>query len=169
MRSLGILLATGVMLFASQAAFAQRDAGSKMRGEYNFWGNSAGGAMRSGRDYSRYYREYARDAQPVNPEVAREAADTIGQYITKAQRHLAWMRTQAQTGNDKETLASLDAIDKNLADAAKSHHEMHDTCLKADVDATGSMQCCQQIDESLAKAISDHDKLMKRLARAKKQ
>lgn len=168
MKPLGFLLASGVILFATQAAFAQRDAGSKARGETYFWGNSAGGAMRSGRDYSHYYRQYARDAQQVNPEVARETADTIGQYITKAQRHLAWMRTQAQTGNDKETLASLDVIDKNLADAAKSHHEMHDTCLKANVDAAGSMQCCQQIDESLAKAISDHDKLMKRLTRAKK-
>lgn len=122
--------------------------------------------MRSARDYSNHYRQYAQSvpAQQVNPEVAREAADTIGAYITKAQRHFAWMRTQAQTSNDEETLTSLDVIDKNLAAAAKAHHEMHDTCLKATVDAAGSMKCCQEIDRALGAAIAEHDKLMKKLA-----
>lgn len=161
-----VALAAVVAVGLPSIATAQRDAGSKMRGEYNFYGRSGGTSMRGARDYSSHYREYAQSvpAQEVNPEVAREAADVIGTYITKAQRHFAWMRTQAQKANDTETLASLDSIDKNLAAAAKSHHEMHDTCLKANVDAAGSMKCCQQIDDSLAAAIADHDKLMKRLA-----
>lgn len=153
-----------VALAIPSTAYAQRDAGSKIRGEYGFYGNSGGSAMRSARDYSHYYRQYAQQAQPVNPEVAREAADSIGTYLIKAQRHFAWMRTQAQAGNDKDTLAALDDIDKNLAAAAKSYHEMHDTCLKASVDSGASMKCCQQIDEHLSKAITEHDKLMKRLA-----
>ena len=161
-----IVLALIALAVPANLAHAQRDAGAKIRGEYNFYGNSAGSSMRSARDYSNYYRQYAQSApaQQVNPDVAREAADTIGTYITKAQRHFAWMRTQAQASNDKETLTALDAIDKNLAAAAKSHHEMHDTCLKANVEAAGSMKCCQEIDESLAAAIAEHDKLMKRLA-----
>ena len=163
-----IALALLALVIPASTALAQRDAGSKIRGEYNFYGSSGGSAMRSARDHSSYYRQYAQSAQPVNPEVAREAADTIGTYITKAQRHFAWMRTQAQASNDKETLTSLDEIDKNLAAAAKSHHEMHDTCLKANVDAAGSMKCCQEIDDHLAKAIADHDKLMKKLASPKK-
>jgi len=160
--ALAVIMAIGL----PSTAMAQRDAGSKMRGESNFYGKSAGSSMRSARDYSTYYREYAKSApaQEINPEVAREAADVIGTYITKAQRHFAWMRTQAQKANDTETLASLDSIDKNLAAAAKSHHEMHDTCLKVNVDAGGSMKCCQVIDEELAAAIAEHDKLMKRLA-----
>lgn len=163
-----IAVALLALLVPASTALAQRDAASKIRGEYNFYGSSGGSAMRSARDNSAYYRQYAQSAQPVNPEVAREAADAIGSYITKAQRHFAWMRTQAQTNNDKETLTSLDEIDKNLAAAAKSHREMHDTCLKANVDAAGSMKCCQEIDDHLAKAIADHDKLMKKLAGPKK-
>lgn len=161
-----IALALLALVVPASTANAQRDAGSKIRGEYNFYGNSGGSAMRSARDSSNYYHQYAQSApaQQVNPEVAREAADAIGTYITKAQRHFAWMRTQAQASNDKETLTSLDSIDKNLAAAARSHHEMHDMCLKATVDAAGSMKCCQQIDEALAAAIADHDKLMKKLA-----
>jgi hypothetical protein len=123
--------------------------------------------MRGALESSRDYRQYAQAApeKKVNPEVAREAADAIGDYMTKAQKHMAWMRKQA--AGDKETLTSLDSIDKSLADAAKSHHEMHETCLKDNVDAASTMDCCKVIDASLSKAIAEHDKLMKRLAAAK--
>lgn len=171
MRPLAMFLTTAAMLFASESAFAQRDAGSKIRGEYDFYGKSAGSAMRSARDYSGHYRQYAQTApeKKVNPEVAREAADSIGEYVTKAQKHFAWMRKQAETANDKETLTALNSIDKNLADAAKSHSEMRETCLKDNVDGTATLACCKVIDDSLAKAIADHDKLMKRLAAGAKK
>ena len=164
------VVAVGLALAASQAL--AQDAGYKIRGDFNsrtYVGNSAGSSMRGARDHSRHYRHYAQNApeKRVDPEVAREAADEIGTYITKARRHMAWMRNQAVASKDKETLASLDSIDKNLAAAAKSHQEMLDTCLKADVDTAGSMKCCQHIDDSLAAAIDEHDKLMKRLAAEK--
>lgn len=166
MKTSSVVLTVAAMAMIASTAFAQRDAGAKIRGEYSFYGNSGGSAMRSARDSSTYYRQYvqAAPAQQVNPEVAREAADTIGTYITKAQRHMAWMRQQASAANDKETLTALDSIDKNLATARKAHHEMHDACLKVTVDGGASMKCCQQIDEALAAAIADHDKLMKKLA-----
>lgn len=155
---------TVVSLAMASSALAQRDAGSKVRGEYNFYGGSAGRSMRGAREYTHDYRQYvqAAPAQKVSPEVAKEAADSIGHYIAKAQKHMAWMRKQA--AGDKESLASLDVIDKNLADAAKHHKEMHEICMKENVDAEGSMKCCQKIDDSLKTAIDEHDKLMKRLA-----
>jgi excinuclease UvrABC helicase subunit UvrB len=165
MRSLVMFLATAAMLLVSQSAFAQRDAGSKIRGEYNFYGNSAGSSMRSARENSTYYREYAQSAEKVNPEVAKESVDTIGVYITKAQKHMASMRKHAKATNDKETLAALDSIDKHLADASKNHADMKETCMKDNVDGKASMECCKVIDDSLAKAISEHDKLMKHIAK----
>lgn len=166
MRTLANVLTVASIILVTSMASAQAPAGAKQRGEYNFYGSSAGSAMRGARDSSAYYRQYTRTApqQQVNPEVAREAADAIGTYITKARRHMAWMRQEAQASNDKETLTSLDTIDKSLAAASKSHHEMHDMCLKVNVDAAGTMKCCQQVDEALAGAIAEHDKLMKRLA-----
>ena len=165
-----MVLVTAAVLLASESAFAQRDAGSKIRGEYNFYGNSAARSMRSARESSEAYREYVRTApeKTVNAEVAKTAADSIGDYIGKAQKHMTWMRKQAETSNDKETLTSLTSIDKNLADAAKSHADMHETCLKDTVDGAATLDCCKVIDDSLAKAIAEHDKLMKRLATAKK-
>ena len=74
------------------------------------------------------------------------------------------MRKQADAAKDKETLTALDSIDKHLAAAAKSHADMKETCLKDNVDAAATMECCQTIDADLAKAIAEHDKLMKKLA-----
>jgi hypothetical protein len=166
-KSLVIVAALGLAtVFSTSNALAQRDAGAKIRGEYNFYGGSAGRSMRSARDTSQAYRQYVPTApqQKVNQEVAKEAADAIGGYIAKAEKHMAWMRKQAEADKDQETLTSLNSIDKHLAAAAKSHKDMHEMCLETNVDATGSMKCCQQVDESLAAAIAEHDKLMKRLA-----
>jgi hypothetical protein len=151
-------------VFVGGPALAQRDAGAKIRGEYNFYGGAAGRSMRGAREYAQSYREYARTVPEVSSEVAKETADAIGDYITKAQKHMAWMRKQAQATNDQATLTSLDVIDKGLSDAAKSHANLCEYCLKDAVEAKGSMQCCQEIDAALAKAIGEHDKLMKRLA-----
>ena len=164
MRILGTFLLTAAVLLAVHPAFAQAPAGAKQRGEYTFYGNSAGRAMQSARDYSQEYRTYAKATPTVNPEVARAAADGIGDYIVKAQKHFAYMRKQADAGKDKETLTALDSIDKNLAAAAKSHADMKETCLKDNVDGAATMECCKTIDADLAKAIAEHDKLMKKLA-----
>lgn len=154
------------MLLGIPAAFAQRDAGAKIRGEYNFYGGAASRSMRGARETSQAYRQYVRTApqQKVEPEVAKETADAIGDYLTKAQRHMALMRKQATASNDKAALTSLDSIDKNLADAKKHHESLCEYCEKENVEAKGSMECCQEIDASLAAAIAEHDKLMKRLA-----
>ncbi len=157
------LIAAAAVVGLADFAVAQRGAESKAAGQYNFYGNSASRSMRGAREYSYDYRQYVQSTpqQQVDPELAREASDAIGTYIAKAQRHMAWMRKNA--GDNKETLASLDIIDKNLAAAKKSHNEMHDACMKSHVDGSVCTDCCQKIDESLATAIAEHDKLMKRL------
>ena len=165
MRPLGMLVATAAVLLAAGSAFAQRDAGSKIRGEYNFYGGAAGSALRSAQETSANYRQYVQTApvKKVNPDVAKEAADSIGTYITKAQAHMAGMRKQADAAKDKTTLTSLDSIDKHLAAAKKSHDEMRETCLKDTVNGAATLDCCKVIDDHLAKAIAAHDKLMKSL------
>ena len=163
-KSIGALALLALVVSAS-TAHAQRDAGSKMRGEYDFYGKSGGSAMRGAQEASGYYRNYAQAApdKKVNPEVAKEAADTIGTYLTKAQAHMAGMRKQAEAGKDKSTLTALDSIDKHLAAAKNSHDEMRETCLKDTVNGAATLSCCKMIDDHLAKAIAEHDKLMKSL------
>lgn len=163
MRPLAMFVTTAAVLLAAGLAFAQRDAASKARGEYNFYGGAASSSMRSAQEYSSAYRQYATTAEKVNPEVAKEAADSIGTYIAKSQKHMAAMRKNAAAAKDTTTLTSLDSIDKHLAAAAKSHADMAETCLKDNVDGAASMECCKTIDDHLAKAIAEHDKLMKKL------
>jgi hypothetical protein len=136
--------------------------------------------MRGARESASSFREYIRSTQPspaqtqivreepgaivVSPRIVQAAADEIGDYIAKSERHLAWMRRQAEARKDTETLASLDNIDRNLAAAKRNHATLCGCCVEDRIDATTAMACCQKIDDDLAKAISEHDALMKRLA-----
>jgi hypothetical protein len=150
-------------LFAASVTMAQGPTSEVARARDAYRNNGAARAVESARGYTYDYRQYAKAVPTVEPTVARDAADAIGDYITKAEKHFGWMRTEASKTGDKTSLASLDVIDKNLADAKKAHKEMHEICLKATIDKAASMACCEQIDDSLAKVISEHDKLMKRL------
>jgi hypothetical protein len=165
MKSSRIYAVVSVLAFvwstAVVVAQSYLDGGAKARGDYGQ--SSVGRSLSSARDTINDYRTYAQTAPKIDPEVAKEASDTIGDYITKAQKHMSWMRKQAEEGKDSETLVLLDEIDKNLAEASKAHDVMHDVCKKSTVDAASSMLCCEHIDASLAKAIEEHDKLMKRL------
>lgn len=182
MKSVAVVLLTIVALFAS-TALAQPSADAKARGRFDFYGRGARGAMRGARESTGSFQEYIRGTQPVpgqviggevivresprgvvaSPQIAQAAADEIGDYIRKSEQHLAWMRRQAEAQKDKETLASLDSIDRNLAAAKQKHATLCSCCMEDSVDAKSAMACCQTIDDSLGKAISEHDALMKRL------
>lgn len=182
MKSLAVFLLAFVALCAS-TVLAQPSADAKARGRFEFHSRGARSALRGARESTGSFREYVRSAPPlpgqviggegvvrespghavISPQVAQAAADEIGDYITNSEKHLAWMRRQAEAQKDKETLASLDSIDRNLA-AAKLHHAtLCSCCVEDNVDAKAVMACCQTIDDSLGKAISEHDALMKRL------
>jgi hypothetical protein len=159
---LSAAVATAAVLTAASAmAQSYLDASSKARGDYGQ--SSASRAMNSARGYSQDFSRYVQAAPKVEKEVAMENADAIGDYITKAKKHFAWMRANAVKANDKPTLTSLDEIDKNLASADKSHQGMMELCKKDKMDPAECTKCCLQIDDSLAKAIDEHDKLMKNL------
>lgn len=182
MKSLVVLLLAVVALCAS-TVLAQPSADAKARGRFDFYGRGARSGMRGARESTGSFREYVRSTQPVpgqviggegvvreppgvvvvSPQIAQAAADEIGDYIMKSEKHLAWMRRQAEAQKDKETLASLDSIDRNLAAAKQNHATLCSCCMEDNVDAKAAMVCCQTIDDSLGRAISEHDALMKRL------
>ena len=105
------MMVFGLVIAAAMAApaFAQfRDAGSKIRGDYGWSGSSAGRSMQSARQYSHDYQQYVQSVPKATPEVTKEATDAIGQYIAKAQKHMAYMRKNANGGGEKQ-LSFLDA------------------------------------------------------------
>lgn len=188
MKSLAVVLCAAAVLCEAMA-LAQPAADAKARGQFNFYGRGARNAMRGARESTGSLREYVRSTQPAAPQIVRAqpsvreevvtrvqpgevvvspgivqaATDEIGDFIMKSEKHLAWMRRQAEARKDKETLASLDDIDRHLAAAKRNHATLCSCCIEDTVDATAVMACCQTIDEALGKAIAEHDALMKRL------
>lgn len=152
-------MAIAVVMIANSAD-AQRDAGAKARGDYNFYGSSGGRSMNHARDYSRGFQTYARQTPSMTPQIARDEAAGIGHNIDQAKKHFANMR---KATTDKETLTSLEQIDQQLAAAAKAHAEMHEMCQKEMIDGEACMKCCHDVDAALSKALAEHEKLMKRL------
>lgn len=189
MKSIVAILSAVVFLFAA-TVFAAPSADAKARGQFNFYGRSAGRALRGARESTGSFREYVQGTQPITPQIVRNqpgvreeivireqpgeiicspqiaqvATDEIGDSIIKSEKHLAWMRRLAEAQKDKDTLASLDSIDRHLAVAKQHHATLCTRCMSDNVDANAAMVCCQTIDDALGKAISEHDALMKRLA-----
>jgi len=99
----------------------------------------------------------------VDPQVAREASDAIGDDIEKIQRHVARMRTHAEKLGNKEALVTLDNVDKQLGVARRSHASLHKHHAEDVIDPKTAMTLAQQVNDALRAAHSEHDKLMKQL------
>lgn len=149
-------------VLAANHLTAAPPANRKAAGDYStpFWGNSAGRSIRHARDYSGGYRRYARQAPSVNQRIAQHEADGVGHNINAAKAQYAELR---KATSDKETLASLDAIEKHLAEAVKAHAQMDEMCKMEMVDGAGTMKCCDDIDAALEKALAEHEKLMAKI------
>ena len=99
----------------------------------------------------------------VDPEVAREASDAIGDDIERIQRHVKRMRAHAEELGDKESLPVLASIEKNLGVARRGHADLHDHHAEESIAPKTAMALAQQVNDALRAAHSEHDKLMKRL------
>jgi len=125
-------------------------------------------AQASGR-YIESARNYAQTIQPIlaaptppEPSVVREFKTELGRYLDDAQKHIASMKKDF--ANDKEALAAIEAIDKELVAAIGHNKDMIACCEKQTVDKVGAMACCTDLVKSLDKVHADHVALMKKLS-----
>src|SRR5438105_5004902 len=88
------VVATAILTAGSAMAQSYLDGASKARGDYGQ--ASASRALGSARSYAQDFSRYVQATPKVEKEVAMETADAIGDYITKAKKHFAWMRANAQ-------------------------------------------------------------------------
>lgn len=127
-----------------------------------YYGSSnqrASRSIRHARNYSRDIYRYSRQADRVDPAVAKSESEELGHNITKAQKELAAARNE--TDNDAETIAALKSIEKHLATAAEHHAMLHEECCKDAVDGGVCMKHCNQILLELDKAQAEHDALIR--------
>lgn len=116
-------------------------------------------SVRHARSYSRGVYQYSRDADRIDPAVAKSESEELGHNITKAQKDLATARQEA--GNDAKTLAALKTVDQHLTAAAEHHKMLHEECCKDEVEGSVCMEHCNQILLELDKAQAEQDALIR--------
>ncbi len=154
--SLVVLLALQGTLFG-----AIRNAGSKIRGDFNSFHRSASRNMRNTRTTSRDLRTVVRDnqrtKQAVTPAIAVAHAEELGQQIKSTQKYLAEERKIAEAQDDKEVLKKLDQIDKLVAQESEEQAKLLKQCSGETVDAAAVLESCEKCEGALEKAIELHD------------
>jgi hypothetical protein len=144
-------LAFVAIVLACSAAFAQRGAGSKAAGDYNFYSNAGGTSVNHAIDYAVDYQQYVQNTPVVNPTIAADQIDAISDSVARAKKHFAEVRKNT---TDPETLAKLDTIDRHLTDAVRSHNKM--------IENNGEQtqeECLNQTIESLQNVMAEHRNL----------
>ena len=166
-----ILLGTALAVCLSfvsfpSAAFAQKDAGSKARGEATvpFWSSKySSRRIQHARDYARDFHGYVVANPTPDPAVAKEVMNEIGRNIDEAKKHLAMMKKDF--ASDKNAVAEIEKLEKELAVAVEHHDALCKCCEHTNFDEIKTMDCCNDLAKQLDKFIADHDELMRKLSR----
>lgn len=130
-----------------------------------FWANQRTSRnIRHARDYSSGLYMYSRRARAVDPAVAKSESENLGRNIECAKKELTVVQQIAKMSDDKETLKTIDTINKHLANAAETHKALHEECCRESPDGTVASDCCSDITKELEKAMAEHDALMRKLS-----
>ena len=164
-------IAVAVALGANVAQAQVRSANSKILDDYLPGGYTpASRSLYHARDYGYEYRAYVKqvsqDNGTVDAEIAKEHAQGLGHNIALLEKHLASMRKHAE--GDKETLASLDTIEKHVKSASAAQGKLAAVAAKSPVDVPASTKLNEEAVKELDEAINEHDALMKKIAAKKK-
>lgn len=164
---LGMVMAVSLSFISfPNAAFAQKDAGAKARGESTvpFWDSRySSRRIHHARDYARDFHGYIVENPKPDPVVAKEVTAEIGRNIEEAKKHLATMKKNFAA--DKDAVAAIDKLEKQLAVAVDHHKVLCDCCEQTAFDEMKTMECCNDLVKQLDKFIADHDELMRKLSR----
>lgn len=165
-RILVIGLSTMLLLSAVSVSFAQKDAGAKARGEHSvpFWSSRYSSRRIShARDYARDFHGYVLANPKPDPAIVKEATGEIGRNLEEARKHLASMKKVYAA--DQATVAGIESIDKQLSAAFTKHVALCECCEKQSFDAMKTLECCEDLVAELDKILSEHEALMRKVAR----
>ena len=162
-----LLMATIVsaVLLTGHSAFAQKDAGAKARGEHSvpFWSSRVSARrISAANDYARDFQRYIAANPKPDPAVVKEVTTEIGNNLDEAKKHLAQLKKDF--GANKEAVAGIESIEKQLAAAFDQHKMLCECCEKEAFDKIATMECCSDLAKKLDKILTDHDELMHKLS-----
>jgi hypothetical protein len=164
-KSLVAVAAFAALTVINAAAYAQTGFGSAgyKQGVDAYWpGRATTHYLQSAQTYAAEFQSHvARVGQPA-PAVVQEVSRTLTGYLDEATKHLASMKKDF--ANDKETVAAVEKMEKDLASAVAHNKGMIDCCKAEKFDKAMAMTCCTDLSKDLGKIHADHVALMKKLA-----
>jgi hypothetical protein len=159
-------LAALTLVISPQSAAAQasgfRSAGEKITGEAYWPGRATTRHIESARSYAQEYQSYVARAPKPEPAVVAEVSKTLNGYLDEAKKHLVSMKKDF--ADDKETVAAVESIEKDLAKAVDHNKAMIACCQEEKFDKAMAMSCCTDLAKQLDKIHGDHVALMKKLS-----
>lgn len=162
----GLLLLTTTV----SVAFAQLDAGAKMRGDYGTTGarhsvQSAGTRIGHARQYTQQLYDYSQNCPTgqLQAPVVKLESEQIGNTLQTARKNLEPVKKVATAAKDEEILKRIESIDKHLIAAADHHKMLHMECCKDEAGNETVENCCSDLMTELDKALAEHAALIRQL------
>jgi hypothetical protein len=152
-----LAVAIGVSLAAS-TALAQRDAGSKIRGDA-YSTNAASTYGSHAYDHARILNQYSATGQPVPKEVIKEHTDAVRSNVAAAKKAYSKLSDAAK----KDAAKQLAAIEEHHAKVLEMCKMLDAECAKDEGDSATVCACCNDMEKELKAAAEDHAKLHKQL------
>lgn len=153
------------LVMSSQFAAAQnpfRSAGDKVTGDAYWPSRASGHYIESARNYAQQVQTYVAKAPQPEPSVVKDIKTELSRYLDEAQKHLTTMKKDF--ASDKETVAAVEGIEKELSAAVEHNKAMVACCEDQKFDKIKTMSCCTDLVKALDKVHADHVALMKKLA-----
>jgi flagellar motility protein MotE (MotC chaperone) len=158
-----LTLAAGLVLAAApNFAAAQQDAGAKIRGDVYWPSRASSRYVESARNYAQDVQSYFAKTPQPEPSVVKEIKAELGRYLDEAQKHYVTMKKDFAA--DKETVAAVEGLEKQLAAAIDHNKAMITCCENQKFDKIATMSCCTDLVKQLDKVHADHAALMKKLS-----
>jgi flagellar motility protein MotE (MotC chaperone) len=139
-----------------------QDAGAKIRGDAYWPGRASSHYIETARNYAQQVQTYVAKAPHPEPSVVKDIKTDLTRYLDEAQKHLATMKKDFAA--DKETVAAVESLEKELAAAMSHNKEMIACCENQKFDKVATMTCCTDLVKQLDKVHADHVALMRKLS-----
>jgi hypothetical protein len=140
-----------------------QDAGAKIRGDVYWPSRASGRYIESARNYAQEVQTYVARAPQPEPSVVRDIKTDLSHYLDQARTHLTAMKKDF--ASDKETVAAVEDLEKDLEKAVTHNKEMIACCEHQTFDKIATMACCTDLVKQLDKVHKDHITLMQNLKR----
>jgi hypothetical protein len=138
-----------------------RDAGGKIRGDIYWPSKAVTRHLETARGYAHDFQTYVAKTSELEPSVVADVKVQLGRYLDDATKHLATMKKDF--AKDKETVAEIVKIEKDLAVAVDANKAMIECCENEKFDKVAGMACCTDLVKQLDKVHAAHQALMKKL------